>query len=75
MKQTLFTYAVILHTEKKADKSAGGTTITEYDSKVIIEPTTILAKSEKDLVFKITRLIPEDAAENPDNIEILVRPF
>ena len=73
MKQKLFTYAVILHIEKKGDEKSNGAT--EYDSKIIIEPTTMLAKSEKDLVFKVTRLIPEEAAENPDNVEILVRPF
>ena len=75
MKQKLFTYAVILHTEKKSDSVPGGTVITEYKSELIIEPTTMLAKSEKDLLFKVTRLIPEEAAENPDNVEILVRPF
>lgn len=76
MKQRLFTYAVILHTEKKGSEAmAGGTTMKEYDSKLIIEPTTIMAKNEKDVVFKVTRLIPEDSASDPDNVEILVRPF
>ena len=77
MKQKLFTYAVILHKEKNSlDVTGKGLTgVTEYESKLIIEPTTMLAKSEKDLVFKVTRLIPEEAAENPDNVEILVRPF
>ena len=63
----LFQYAVILH---KYDKEGIYT-----DSKIIIEPTTVLAKSEKDLVFKITREIPEEYAEDPDNVQILVRNF
>ena len=66
MKQ-LFQYAVILH---ERDKDG-----VYVDSKIIIEPTTVLAKSEKDLVFKITREIPEEYAEDPDNVQILVRNF
>lgn len=76
MKQRLFTYAVILHTIKKESDGKINPALTdEYESELIIQPTTILAKSEKDVVFKVTRLIPESAAENPDNVEILVRPF
>jgi hypothetical protein len=45
------------------------------DSKLIIPVSTALAKSEKDLIFKITRDIPDAYAENPDNIEIVVRNF
>ena len=66
MKQ-LFQYAVILH---ERDKDA-----VYVDSKIIIELKTALAKSEKDLVFKITREIPEEYAENPDNVQIYVRNF
>lgn len=66
MKQ-LFQYAVILH---ETDKDG------EYvDSKIIIEPTTALAKSEKDLVFKITRDIPDEFAKDPDNVQIIIRNF
>jgi hypothetical protein len=66
MKQ-LFQYAVILH-ERDKDGSY-------VDSKIIIELTTALAKSEKDLVFKITREIPEEYAEDPDNVQIVIRNF
>jgi hypothetical protein len=66
MKQ-LFQYTVILH-EHNTDECY-------VDSKLIIEPTFKLAKSEKDLVFQITREIPEEHAGNPDNIQILVRNF
>jgi hypothetical protein len=65
--KTLFQYAVILHSYDK-DR-------VYLDSKIIIEPTTALAKSEKDLVFKITREIPAEHAENPDDVQILVRNF
>lgn len=66
MKQ-LFQYAVILH---ERDKDG-----TYLDSKIIIELTTALAKSEKDLVFKITREIPEEFAGDPDNVQIVIRNF
>jgi len=65
--KTLFQYAVLLH---EYDKEGN-----YIDSKIIIEPTTALAKSEKDLVFKITRDIPAEYAEDPDNVQILVRNF
>jgi hypothetical protein len=45
------------------------------DSKVIIEPKVALSKSEKDLVFKITREIPEEFAEDAQNVQIIVRNF
>lgn len=66
MKQ-LFQYAVILH---EHDKDG-----VYVDSKIIIEPTTVLSKSEKDLVFKITREIPEEYASDPDNVQIVIRNF
>jgi hypothetical protein len=63
----LFQYAVILH---KYDTKRN-----YVDSEVIIEPSTKLAKSEKDLVFSVTREIPEEHTANPDDIEIIVRNF
>ena len=65
--KTLFQYAVVLH---KYDKDNN-----YVDSKIIIDLTTALAKSEKDLVFKITREIPEEYAANPDNVQIYIRNF
>jgi len=66
MKQ-LFQYAVLVHTYDKDGSYV--------DSKIIIEPTSAVAKSEKDLIFKITREIPEEYAKDPDNVQILVRNF
>ena len=66
----LFQYAVILHEFKEGEKEK------EFvDSKLIIEPKFILAKSEKDVVFKVTREIPEEYATDPDNVQILVKGF
>ena len=70
----LFQYAVILHEYEKDEANLKGGQVYK-DSRVIIEPKVVLAKSEKDLVFKVTREIPEQYAENPDNVEIIIRPF
>ena len=67
MRKTLFKYAVLLHTKNEKGEIT--------DTEVIIEPNTILGKSEKDVVFKITRLIPDEHAQDPDNVQILVGNF
>lgn len=66
----LFEYAVILHKKETKDGK------TEYvGAEMVIEPTTMLAKNEKEAVFKITRLIPAEKAENPDDIDIMIKGF
>ena len=65
--KSLFQYTVLFHEHDKDGNY--------IDSKIIIEPKFALAKSEKDLVFKITREIPEEFAENSDNVQILVKNF
>jgi hypothetical protein len=72
----LFQYTVIVHKYKDQTGAAMQSNTKIYDdSEIIIQPKFELAKSEKDLVFKITREIPEEFAGDPDNIQILVRPF
>lgn len=67
----LFQYAVILH-EFKTNKDG----VKEYEnSKMIIEPKFTLAKDEKEVLFKVTREIPEEFASDPENVQILVRNF
>lgn len=69
----LFQYAVILHEYKVSDANA---TAKEYvNSKMIIEPKYLLAKDEKEVLFKVTREIPEEFATDPENVQILVRNF
>lgn len=70
MKQ-LFQYYVLLH---EYENKENGEKVYK-DSKIIIEPKFTLAKSEKDVVFKVTREIPEDFATDPDNVQIFVRNF
>lgn len=66
-KKQLFEYAVILHTTDEKGKVT--------DSKIIIQPKTILAKNEQDVAFTVTRAIPDEHAKNPDNVEIIIRNF
>lgn len=66
-KKGLFEYAVLLHTKNEKKEIT--------DTQLIISPTTILGESEKDVIFKVTRAIPEEHAKNPDNVEILIRNF
>lgn len=42
---------------------------------IIVKPTTILAKDEKEALLKAARAVPEDYVENLDCVEIMVRPF
>lgn len=72
MKKQLFTYAVIVHTKKES--TVPGAPV-EYTSEMVIKPTEVMAKNQNDVVFQVTRLIPAEHAEDPDNVEILVRPF
>lgn len=66
----LFQYAVILHKKETKDGK------TEYvDAEVIIPPATMMARNEKEAVFKITRMIPEEKAGSPDDIDIIIRNF
>ena len=69
MKKSIFQYAVLLHIKNEKGEVV--------DTKIIIEPTTMLAKSDREVAFKVTSLIPEDIASGyePENIEILVKSF
>jgi hypothetical protein len=72
MKKQLFEYCVLFHKPIKTESTSA---VTEVETEMIIAPKTGLAKNEKDMVFKITREIDKEYAEDPDNIEIIVRPF
>lgn len=70
MKKRLFQYAVIFHTYEETETGR------KYvDSEIVIQPSVALAASEGDLLFKITREIPEKFAANPNDVEISIRNF
>lgn len=66
MKQ-LFQCAILHHIVDENGKAT--------DTVFVLKPEFRLAKSEKELLFSLTREIPEDCIENPDNIQILIRNF
>lgn len=67
MKKRLFQYAVVVHTKDTDGKIEA--------SEMVIAPTTKMAGSEKELLFQITREIPEKYTTDPDNVEIMIRNF
>lgn len=67
MKKNLYNYAVLFH-ERDAKGNYVNTT-------VILEPKTMLAKSDKEVAFKATREIPESYTNNPEDVEIVISPF
>jgi hypothetical protein len=64
----LFEYAVVFNPNKEETKSG-------EKPKIVIKPTTILAKNEKEVNFIAARSIPEDFADKIDRLDIAVRPF
>lgn len=70
MKKQLFTYAVLFHQhEQKEGKQEFKETV------ILVNPKTVLAKDDKEVAFKATREVPEEYAEQSENIQIIVRPF
>lgn len=65
----LYTYAVIL--QPKEDKD--GTVIEE--GKIVVEPTTVLAKDDQQAALLAGRAIPEDQIANLDRLTLAVSPF
>lgn len=59
-KSRLFQYAVIYN----------GTA-----PKIIVEPKTVLGKSENEISMKAVREIPEEYVDKFEDIEVVVRPF
>lgn len=70
MKKKVYQYMVVLHENEMVDGKE-----VYKDSKVIIDLKTVMAKNEKELVFKVTREIPDEYAQDPDNVEIIIRNF
>ena len=68
----LFQFAVI-HTPKQT-RDANGNDTTK-PSKIVIEPTHILAKDDKEVAMRAARQIPEEYMDSLDEVQVLVRPF
>lgn len=48
---------------------------TPEKARIIVQPTTILAKDEKQAAMLAARALPEDFVDKLDEVEIAVRPF
>ena len=68
VKSKLFEYAVIYNPDEKEIKAG-------EKSELVIGPTTILAKNEKEVNFIAARSIPKEFADKIDYLDIAVRPF
>jgi len=65
----LFTYAILLDETKDKDGN-----VTE-EAKILVEPTNVLADSEKDLAILAARQIPEIYLNKLNKVNIAIRPF
>lgn len=69
---SLFEYAVIYH--PKTVKDAQGNE-TQGTDELLVKPTHILAKSDKEVAMRAARAIPEEYLDKLDRVEVCVRPF
>jgi hypothetical protein len=69
MKNKLFQYAILWHPTEKQSKEEG------LKSKLIIEPTTIMAPEQTAAMMSAAMSIPPEYKDQLDQIEIAMRPF
>ena len=67
-REALFQYAALYYPSKEELKKG-------KKAKVIIEPTTILAKNAQVASMIVIRELPEEYTEKLENVEIVIRPF
>lgn len=74
-KKKLWQYCVLLHkyTEKASDSD--DVKRVYLDTEMIIKPDNMLAKTAEEVAFKVTRMIDEKHASNPEDVEIIVQGF
>jgi len=67
MNLRLFQYAILLHPDEDLDE--------KQKTKILKDPSTILAGDDKQAAMRIAREIPEEHLDDLDRVEILIRPF
>lgn len=65
-KSRLFQYAILWHPSKE-DKNE--------KSKIVVEPTTILAKNEQVAQMMAVKAIPDEYTDKLEQVDIAIRPF
>lgn len=68
----LFEYAIIYH--PKTVKDALGNETQGHDE-LLVKPTFVLAKSDKEVAMRAAREIPDAYLDKLERIEVCVRPF
>lgn len=67
----LFEYVILKHNYKEEE----GKEPFYLDTELIEGPLTMLAKTEKEVMFKLTKELAPQHSANPDNIEFVIRNF
>ena len=70
--QKIFEYAIIFHQLQTKEQRDNGES---QKSKLLVPPTHILAKDDKEAAVLAARAIPEDYLGKLDQVEVAVRPF
>lgn len=70
MRKSIFWGTALYHEQiKRKDQD------TEIETSIILPLDTYLAASPKEVEFKIARKLEEQYADNPESVEIIIRPF
>lgn len=74
MKKKLFQYFVLLH--KYEHKEMNGSPTKVYlDTEMIIQPAFMMGRTKDEVAFKVTRMIKDEHASSPEDVEINVQDF
>lgn len=68
----LFEYAVLYHPKEKKDSNGN---VEDQASKLLVEPTRVVATDEKSVAIMASKKIPNEYDSKLDLVEIIVRPF
>lgn len=72
MTRKLYQFAILYHGRMtKAIEEEGK----EPESRILVEPRTILAKDDKEALIVAARQVPEEYLQKLSQVEIAIRPF
>jgi hypothetical protein len=71
-RSTLFEYAIIYQPKERTDANGNDTT---PPAVLLVEPTRILVRDEKEAGIQAARRIPDEYLSKLDEVEIALRPF
>ena len=68
----LFEYAIIYQPKQRTDAQGNDTT---PPAVLLVEPTRLLCRDEKEATIQAARRIPDDYLDKLDEVELAIRPF